>query len=449
MGIPWNRARAAGSIVGPHLARGFLTLERYFAEPYRFIPPYRSTFWCRIARLFLFRHLRGKHGVHRFQTDGAEHFLASIKAGAGILLTPNHCRWADPLVMGATAGLLGHYLYYMASYHLFKQGRFRGWMLRRLGGFSVWREGPDREAIKTAVQILVSAERPLVLFPEGTWLRQNDRVLPLQEGISLILRQAIKQGERPLAVHPMAIKYWMLQDPSDVASERLSALERSIGWSPQDALGPVARVEKLGTALVGLREVELLGATQPGTLDERTSRLVGSQLERLERLHLGKAGDGWAMERVRRVRQHLTRRLLENGTDQRVAEAIRRDLAVLLLCENLTGHSLAYLQESPTPERLVETVQRIEETIADRHETPMVPMGVQVRFGPAIDARQLFTGGKAERGSDPLVVRLRPAMQGLLDSINAEGPPPAWGCPKRPHPQATPVAAGHAIFPHS
>src|SRR5262249_61254916 len=133
-------------------------------------------------------------------------------------------------------------------------------------GSSLWREGTPRQAIRPRVQILADAERPLVLFPEGTWLRQNDRVLELQEGVSLILRQAIKQGERPLMVHPVGIKYWMLEDPTRAAGRRLSSLERHVGWPPQSHLPPIERIEQLGLALVSLRETELLGSTQAGTL---------------------------------------------------------------------------------------------------------------------------------------------------------------------------------------
>jgi hypothetical protein len=422
-------------------------LERYFLEPYRFIPPFRSTFWCRIAAAFLRRHLRIKHGIHQYHVEGADRLIASVKAGAGVMLTPNHTRWADPLVLGSVAARLGHYLYYMASYHLFKQSRVRGWMLRRLGGFSVWREGPDREAIKAAVQILADAERPLTLFPEGTWMRQNDRIVPLQEGLSLILRQAMKQSERPLMVHPVGIKYWMLEDPVPALSDRLAELERALGWAAQDRLGPVARIEKLGTALVGIREVEYLSSTQPGTLDERMDRLIDSQVSRLERQHMSRTHEGWHLERIRRLRQHLMRRLIEEKDDQLRVAAIRHDLSVLLLCENLAGHSLAYVQEKPTPERLVETLQRIEETVTDQAERPVVPMGVVIHIAPAIDARKLLGAGRERGAGDPLVAMLRPTMQTLIDGLNAQGPPPAWNCPSPTHPPA-PVAFPTATVPH-
>ena len=99
------------------------------------------------------------------------------------------------------------------SYHLFKQKRLIGWWLNRIGGYSILREGADREAIRATAALLAEAERPVVLFPEGTWFRQNDRVGPLQDGLGLIVRQAAKQSERPIVVHPVGIKYWLLGDP--------------------------------------------------------------------------------------------------------------------------------------------------------------------------------------------------------------------------------------------
>ena len=55
-------------------------------------------------------------------------------------------------MLGAEAGTP---LYMMASWHLFMGRRFQAWLLRRLGAFSVYREGLDRTAIKTAIDLLV------------------------------------------------------------------------------------------------------------------------------------------------------------------------------------------------------------------------------------------------------------------------------------------------------
>ena len=47
-----------------------------------------------------------------------------------------------------------------------------------------------RQAIDTAIDILVSKKRPLIIFPEGVMTRHNDLVSELMEGPSFIARQA-------------------------------------------------------------------------------------------------------------------------------------------------------------------------------------------------------------------------------------------------------------------
>ncbi len=399
-------------------------MERYFLEPYRFIPPFRSTFWCRLARRVIPRHLRRKMGVVRWQFEGTDVFQESLSRNAGVLLTPNHCRWADPLVMGVFGIQARQYLYYVASYHLFRQSRVMGWVLNRIGGYSIWREGSDRESIRTTARILAEAERPVVLFPEGTWFRQNDRVGPLQDGLSLITRQAAKQSVRPVVVHPVGIKYWLLEDPLPELNRRLGLLERRFNWRPQE-LPIVERVEKLTGAVLALKEIEYTGGVQAGTLDERTARLMAGQVERIEKDYLGKTFDGWVLERIRRLRQLLSRRLLEEK-DEPAAGRYRKDLDALLFCENINAHAHDYLLEHPGPERQAEAVQRLEEILTDEMEVAVVPMGVTVTVGPAVDVRE-FAGRKGGPGGDPLVQHLRTAIQERVDYLRAKGPPPEWG----------------------
>ena len=85
----------------------------------------------------------------------------------------------------------------MASWHLFMQTAHRTFFLRRAGAFSIYREGIDRTAVNTAVEIFETAERPLVIFPEGFINRTNDLVNDLLDGTALICphrRQAAGEG---------------------------------------------------------------------------------------------------------------------------------------------------------------------------------------------------------------------------------------------------------------
>ena len=106
-------------------------------------------------------------GIESVECRGTEHLQHSLAAGHGILLTANHCRPCDPMTLGMLSLRVRQPFFVMASWHLFMQSRLQTWLLPRIGAFSVYREGLDREALKTAIGILSDAVRPLVLFPEG------------------------------------------------------------------------------------------------------------------------------------------------------------------------------------------------------------------------------------------------------------------------------------------
>ena len=411
-------------------ARRGALFQRYFLEPYRFVAPYRGTFWCGVARHIMPRHLRGPMGVPHWHFQGADHLRDSLSKNAGILLASNHCRWADPVVMGMLGRSVGRYFYYVVSYHLFKQRRLIGWWINRIGGYSILREGADREAIRATASILAAAERPVVMFPEGTWFRQNDRVAPLQEGLSLIVRQAARHTERPILIHPVSIKYWLLGDPLPELERRVEKLERGLGWLPRRREELAQRIVHVGHALLTVKEIERFGRQQTGTLDERIHRLADALITDLEKRHLGKVQEGWNLERVRRLRLWLVRKLIEVRNDAEAGRAVREALEVLLFCENLSGQSHEYLAERPSLERMAETVQRIEETISDRMEEPIAPVGAAVAVGPALDVRSFAATKRAGRaGGDPLLEALSGEMKSLLRSLLAQGPPTEWHCP--------------------
>jgi 1-acyl-sn-glycerol-3-phosphate acyltransferase len=405
-------------------------VQRYFPEGCQFIPPYRSTLWCRIFRWILPYQVRRHMGISRWQFRGLDLLRESLGQNAGILLTPNHCRWSDPAIMGQLGGELGRFFYFVASYHLFKQSRLLGWYLNRTGAFSVNREGADREAIRASVRILAEAERPLVLFPEGTWFRQNDRLGPLQEGVALIARQAARSAGRPIRVHPVGIKYWLLADTRPLLRRQLAHHERHLGWHPQEDLELVPRIEKLGNALLSVKEVDFLGLAQHGALDDRIRGLTETRVAELEKYYFTKSYEGWILERIRRVRQHLVGRLPLTVADVEEHRRTEEALADLLFCENLSAHSMAYLHERPSLERLTETVQRIEETMTDDIKELVVPLGAVVEVGPALDVRDFDKAkGAARAAGDPFMRHLATAIQGLLNKLLTQGAPPEWGCP--------------------
>lgn len=58
--------------------------------------------------------------------------------------------------------------------------------------------------------------------------------------------------------------------------------------------------------------------------------------------------------------------------------------------------------ERPSRERMAETVQRIEETMNDRMEEPIAPLGAAVAVGPALDVRSFQA---TKRAAPPAATR--------------------------------------------
>lgn len=203
-------------------------------KPYQFIPPYHGNWWPKFIQLF---HLQGfylrPNGVHSHEVRHIERLKDSIAAGHGVMLCPNHSRLVDPIVMGYVSHAARQNFFAMASWHLFNQGWFRAYAIRRMGGFSVNREGIDRQAVSTAIDILEKAERPLFIFPEGAVTRNNDRLHSFLDGISFIARAAAKKGDkhtpkRKIVMHPVALRYLFKGDLDAAVGPTLNEIEKRL-----------------------------------------------------------------------------------------------------------------------------------------------------------------------------------------------------------------------------
>ena len=248
-------------------------------KPYRFVPPKPGKFWWHFFRPILPAYLRRSAAIESVECRGINRLKASIAAGHGIMLAPNHCRPCDPMVLGPLSYKVGRPFYIVASWHVFMQNRLQSFLLPRLGVFSIYREGTDREALKTAMQVTAEAQRPLVIFPEGVISRHNDKLNHLMEGTALMARGAAKQRaaanpQGKVVVHPVAIRYYFDGDIEATAPAVLRDIEHRLTWHPQDHLPLKERMVKIGGALLALKEVEYFGTPQSGGIRDRVEGLI-------------------------------------------------------------------------------------------------------------------------------------------------------------------------------
>ena len=393
-------------------------------EPYEFVPPRRGTFWVHFFTPLLPSFLRRSYGIADVVVTGGDRLHASRAAGAGVLLAPNHVRLSDPMTLGVMRTRLGEPTFSMASWHLFKQdgigGKLNAWMMRNLGAFSVFREGNDRAALSCAIDALVTAERPLVLFPEGVVSYANDRPGPLLEGTAVIARSAAKRRAKlaekegrtddgGVLIHPVGLRYEFLDDPVPAAEKTLARLEARIGKWTDPTVPQIDRVHQFGSALLALREIEFTGDAKSGDQFDRAEDLIEDLLRPSEaRLKLDPGGT--TITRVKAVRTAILPLLTDPAATADEKHKMRRELHAAFVAQQI--HFLYprdYLTPGSPPERLLETLTRFDE---DLNDVPRV-MGrwrVRVDVGEAIPV----VGDRPRGSADPLLGEVDRALHRLL-----------------------------------
>lgn len=398
-----------------------------FDEPYKFIPPYKGRFWSWFVDKFLPKLMRSKYGVQEWTVNGSEYLQASLDAGHGVILCPNHSRTSDPMMSGFVSREANCHLYAMASWHVFKQSWLEAFIVRRVGAFSVHREGMDRKALETAINIVRTAERPLVIFAEGVTSGANDRLMPLMDGVSFIARAAAKRRAKDnpdakVVVHPLAFKYHHTGDPEELLSPILSRLEKQLFWRTHEDEDLHQRVVRLREGMQAVREVQFLGTTRTGVLEKRISNLVEDILSRYEREWLQKKRTGDPIARIKDLRMAILADMVEDKVDDKERDRRWRQLTDLYYAQCMSLHVEGYLDPdcSRYHHRLFEIVERLEEELTDK-VTVHQDLKVDITIGAA-----LTVDPKARKvnGETPLMSNLRENMLNLLDIKDLWPPQP-------------------------
>lgn len=381
---------------------------------YTFFAPDYSPCWAPLLVRGGALMLRHRFRVQRLQVTGLERVRELKAKGHPILLSPNHADHADPsalLVAGRQHGLA---FQFMAARECFEQGRMSAFVMQRLGCFSVDREGADVAAIKTALKILDEARHPLVVFPEGEIWHHHETLDELNEGVSAIALRA--SSGKGLACHVVPVGLRFCHDPAiaETFSERLARLERTIWWKPRPAMPVVDRIYRLGRGLLAIKEEEYLGHAQSGDLASRIVSFQRELVETVEDTLQQKASSDRVPDRVKALRRVVRRELTESMAplppERRTL--LLDQLDTLFLVVQLYSYPGNYLRESPSVDRIAETVFKLEEDVLGRGTYPL-PRSAFIRCGEPIDVRAFAAarGLTAKTGVGPLTRHLAEAIQ--------------------------------------
>ena len=312
-------------------------------------------------------------------------------------------------------------MFAMASWHLFEQSRWQRWALSSIGAFSVYREGLDRQSLDTAVDMLVNPKRPLVVFPEGTVFRTNDRLQPLLDGVAFMARTAAKRrakdgGTGKVVIHPVGIKYVFHGNLEKSVDPTLDALEKRLTWTLLKETTTLQRIHRITLAMLSLKEIEYLGAAQQGSIEERQQRLVDHLLCPLEQEWLGKTVVDTIIPRIKSLRMRIVPELAAGELDERERERRWTQLSRIYLSQQIASYPPDYIVSPTTDTRILETVERLEEDITDRAGVHG-PLEVIIEIDEPIEVPT----DRTPRGEeDPIMKRLRERMQSMLDRLASE-----------------------------
>jgi 1-acyl-sn-glycerol-3-phosphate acyltransferase len=394
-------------------------------EPYQFIPPSYSDWWPKVIRLYVPRHIRKTYGVHSVETRGAERLKATLDAGNSVLIAPNHSRLSDPLTFGELIRITGRNMHAMASWHLFKQSWLNKFMLRHVGAFSIYREGVDRQALNTGIDILVEGKRPLIVFAEGAISRHNDELMPMMDGVAFVARTAAKRREKVagaggVVVHPVAIRYFFRGDLVASVTPVLEEIESHFSWFPQKDKTLIERIRQIGQALLSLKEIEYFGWARTGDFYERVDNLIEDVLTKLEkRWKIAEPGAG-VVARVKNLRGAILPQLLNGQATAEERQEWNKQLAACYYVQQMSHYPRNYVRmsEKNIPEHILETVERFEEDFTDRVRVHG-PLHAVVQVGEAIP---VSSRRDREATSDPLMDAIRTQLTAMLKELSNESP---------------------------
>lgn len=395
-------------------------------RPYKYVPPHRGNLWPTLIQRFRLVdfYLRHREGVVSYECRHHDRLISSLQAGHGILLAPNHCRYADPLALGWLSRAVGNHVFAMASWHLFNKGFFDRFAIPKMGGFSIYREGQDRQSLETAIDAMVQAKRPLIVFPEGTTNRTNDHLQPLLDGVPFMARTAAKrrakQGLGKVVIHPVGIKYLFRGDIHQWADEALAELELRLGWQVRSDIPILPRIGRVAEGLLCLKEVQYLGHVQAGDLIQRRNSLIEKLLCDVELEFMGRVDDAHVLNRVRACRTKLMPLLLDSLDKPSVRARLKRKITEIDLAQQLVSYPKDYLQvDQVTDTRILETLERMQEDFLGSSKLP-TPLHAVIEVDTAIDVENQ----RPPRGEvDPVQVQLQAQMLELLRRLSSEARP--------------------------
>lgn len=354
-----------------------------------------------------------------------------------VLLTPNHPTNTEPALLFHLSCQVAQPFFFLACREAFDPlWGLWGQIIRRIGAFSVVRGTADRASFRATRALLARPGAKMVVFPEGEVYSQNDSLLPFHSGVLQLafwaLEDVKKAGETDASLHvlPVALKYHFTQNMQSALHASLSRLEKHTGLANGSPKDPYLRLRRIGTAMLCSVEREYRlpngsGDEGTGDLTPRMDAIKEAILERVATAAGVALPKGDTLpERMRaliHVIETVTRdeppsvatpydRALKKEQRER-AQPLLRDLARLA---NYIALYDGYVRADPTPERMADTLQRLERECFGKVRL-RGPRRCRMRIGQPINLGDRYAAYQAGKRAE--VVRVTHEVEAAVAAL--------------------------------
>lgn len=378
--------------------------------------------------------------LYKVRLSVSEADVGKVRAidDARIVFVCNHPTMEDGISLFALSARLGQLFYYVVAYESFKG--LLGWFIQQLGCYSIRRGLGDRASISQTISLLKKPQCRLVIFPEGGCSYQNDTIMPFRSGaIQLpmsVLAQLAKKAKSPeqipdLYLVPLTLKYRYRQPMRRMIETALDRLETQLQIPPlSNSVDIYQRLRQVAHRVILRIETE-------ANLPHESSLDWNQRIDQLRHIFIKKCEDALDIEPNLnlpvRERVYKVQALLEAeqeaeaavGADSRPTSRTEAEQAniywdtVRLL--NFDAIYDGYVAESPTPERFLDTLMRLEREVFHlEHAQPKAPRKAYFYIGDPINLKDYLADYQRDRSgtTDRLAEQLHQTMQSNLDQMN-------------------------------
>jgi hypothetical protein len=358
--------------------------------------------------------------------------------GFPTIFVPNHPTHADSHLMFTLSKRCGRRFRYMAARETFDQqagGKWRGFIMTRLGAYSIVRGAVDRDSFRLTRETLAKEEQKLVIFGEGEVSHQNETIMPFECGIVQFGFWALSDMERadnlkPLYLVPVGLKYIYKNDMWGEIDQALTNLEQSV--LPEHTALPTQlydRVKNVGAVLLmTLAKEYQLRLNKESALNEQIELLRAHILSQMEHfMGIVPQPEAHPLRRVRIIQNQIDEEIYRDVDDmteyereihtQRI-DKFRQFFTDLRRIVNSIAIYEGYIGEDPSQERFLEVITRFEVEVFGRSKVKG-PMDAFVRLGTPKNLLDAYEAYKKEKRqtTQQITVELETEVQNIVENM--------------------------------